>query len=233
MENLKLFSDTHFWTLFTHSCIPLSTLFNVFPLTHKAKSSTNKEQSVPFKTVLTMLLIFMLKRAGDKMLPSGTPISCLCSSERVEPTLTLKERSDRKLWINLGRWPLKPRSQRTARMPCFHVVSQAFSRSKKMVKTCYFLRKAFLMNVSKRTRWSNVLWFFLKPHCFSERRPHDSRDHMRWALIILSIVLHKQLVNAIGLKLPGSEWSLPGLGMGITTASRHDGGKQPDSHTWL
>ena len=39
--------------------------------------------------------------------------------------------------------------------------------------------------------------------------------------------------NARGLKLPGSEWSLPGLGMGITTASRHDGGKQPDSQTWL
>ena len=56
---------------------------------------------------------------------------------------------------------------------------------------------------------------------------------MRRALIILSIVLHKQLVNAIGQKLSGSEWSLPGLGMGITTASRHDGGKQPDSHAWL
>ena len=75
----------------------LSTLFNVFPLTHKAKSSTNKEQSVPFKTALTMLLILMLKRAGDRMLPCGTPISFSCSSERVQPTLTLKERSDRKL----------------------------------------------------------------------------------------------------------------------------------------
>ena len=89
---------------------------------------------------------------------------------------------------------------------------------------CSFLPKAFLINVSKRTRWSNVLWFFLKPHCFSERRPCDSRNHMKRALIILSIILHKQLVNAIGLKLPGSEWSLPGLGMGITTASCHDGG---------
>ena len=29
--------------------------------------------------------------------------------------------------------------------------------------------------------------------------------HMRRALIILSIVLHKQLVNAIGLKLLGSK----------------------------
>ena len=36
---------------------------------------------------------------------------------------------------------------------------------------------------------------------------------MRRALIIFSIVLHKQLVNAIGLKLQGSEWSLPGLGI--------------------
>ena len=123
VENLKPFLDTHFWTRFTHSCIPLSTLFNVFPLRHKTKLSTNKEQSVPFKTALTMLLILMLKRAGDKMLPCGTPISCSCSLERVEPTLTPKKRSDRKLWINLGRWPLKPRFQRSARMPCFQVVS--------------------------------------------------------------------------------------------------------------
>ena len=76
---------------------PLLNAVNVFPLTHKAKSPTNKEQSVPFKKALTMLLILMLKRAGDRMLPCGTPISCSCSSERVEPTLTLKERSDRKL----------------------------------------------------------------------------------------------------------------------------------------
>ena len=68
---------------------------------------------------------------------------------------------------------------------------------------------------------------------FLGKKTYDSRDHMRRALIILSIVLHKQLVNAIGLKLPGSKWSLPGLGMGTTTASRHDGGKQPDSQTWL
>ena len=56
---------------------------------------------------------------------------------------------------------------------------------------------------------------------------------MKQVLIILSIVLHKQLVNATGLKLLGSEWSLLGLGMGMTTVSRHDGGKQPDSQTWL
>ena len=90
----------------------------------------------------------------------------------------------------------------------------------------FFLMKAFLINVWKRTRWSNVLWFFLKPHCFSER-PCDSRDHMRRALIILFVVLQKQLVNAIGLKLPGSEWSLLGLPMEITTASRHENSQIP------
>ena len=44
VKNLKPFFDTHSWMLLTHSCIVLSTLFNVFPLTHKAKSSTNREQ---------------------------------------------------------------------------------------------------------------------------------------------------------------------------------------------
>jgi len=50
---------------------------------------------------------------------------------------------------------------------------------------------------------------------------------MRRALIILSIILHKQMVNAIGLKLPGSEWSLPGLGMGITSAMMAENSQIP------
>ena len=52
-------------------------------------------------------------------------------------------------------------------------------------------------------------------------------------MIILSIILNKQLVNTIGLKLLGSKWSLLDLGMRITTASRHNGGKQLDSQKWL
>ena len=35
------------------------------------------------------------KRAGDKMLPRETPISSSCSSDKVEPTVTLKNWSDR------------------------------------------------------------------------------------------------------------------------------------------
>ena len=96
-----------------------------------------------------MLCIFMLKRAGERMLPCVTPISCSCSSDNFEPTLTLKCQWDKNPSIKCGRWTLKPKSQRSERMPCFHVVSQAFSRSKNMVRTCCFVTKASLMNVSK------------------------------------------------------------------------------------
>ena len=89
VENLKPFSDTHSWMLLTHSCIALSLYLTSFH-SHKAKSSTKNAQSVPFKTALTILLILMLKRTRDRMLPCRTPISCSCSSDRVEPTLTLK-----------------------------------------------------------------------------------------------------------------------------------------------
>ena len=54
VENFNPFSKIYFWTLFTHNCIALSTLCNNLPRTHKAKSSTNKEQSVPCKTALTI-----------------------------------------------------------------------------------------------------------------------------------------------------------------------------------
>ncbi|KAL3875022.1 hypothetical protein ACJMK2_037963 [Sinanodonta woodiana] len=46
----------------------------------------------------------------DKILPWGTPISCWCISERVEPTRTLNSLSERKLEIKEGRRPLRPRS---------------------------------------------------------------------------------------------------------------------------
>ena len=42
------------------------------------------------------------------------------------------------------------------KMPYFHVVSYAFSRSKK-IDTCSFLATTFWINVSKWTRWSKLL----------------------------------------------------------------------------
>jgi hypothetical protein len=57
----------------------------------------------------------------------------------------------------------------------------------------------------------------------------DSRNHKRRALIILSIVLHTQVVSAIGRIFGGSEWSLPGLGIGMTLASFQIDGNPPVS----
>ena len=72
-------------------------------------------------------------------------------------------------------------------MPYFHVVSYAFSRSKKINTACSFLAKAFRIKVTKRTRWSNVLLPWRNPHYIVEKSPLDSRNHTRRALIIRSI----------------------------------------------
>ena len=52
---------------------------------------------------------------------------------------------------------------------------------------------------------------------------------MNQLFTMLSIVLHKQLVKAIGLLLLWSEDSLPGFGIATMVASLQEGGKIPDS----
>ena len=46
-----------------------------------------------------MLLILILNRVGDRMLPCGTPCSYLKVSDNVEPIRTLKDLSDKKFDI--------------------------------------------------------------------------------------------------------------------------------------
>ena len=58
------------------------------------KSSTKREQSRSF-THLTISLILTPNKVGDKMLPCGTPCSCLNMSYKVLPTRTLNVRSDK------------------------------------------------------------------------------------------------------------------------------------------
>ena len=129
VENLKQFSKSQFWTLFMHNCVVLCTQFNAFYRTHKAKSSADKEQSEPFNTDFKTFLIVVWKRGGGMGLPCWTPISCSCSSYRVEPTLTLKRRSGK---IEKGRLPFKIKFQRSPRMPfLLHVVSYFKIKKKK------------------------------------------------------------------------------------------------------
>ena len=78
-----------------------------------------------------------------------------------------------------------------------------------------------------------MLRFFRKLHCSEANKPLDSKTHINRLFTILSIVLHKQLVKAMGLELLGSEESLPGLGIAPLVASLQEGGKIPDSQMEL
>ena len=89
------------------------------------------------------------------------------------------------------------------------------------------------MKWSKRTKWSNMLWFFRKPHWNLEISFLDSRTQTNRSLTIRSMVLQRQLVRAIGRWLVGSERSLFGLGIGTTMDSFHDEGIPPESHMVL
>ena len=86
------------------------------------KSSTYKEESVSL-THLTMLLILILNRVGDMMLPCGTPCYCSKVSDNVEPIRTLKDLSDKKFDVKFGKRPLRPKLCKSFMMPYFHVVS--------------------------------------------------------------------------------------------------------------
>ena len=77
----------------------------------------------------------------------------------------------------------KQSSCKSHNMPCFQVVSYAFSRLKKKKRrkkaiTCSFLIKASLTKVSNVTKWSTMEWFLQKPHWTSDKWPFNSRNHI-------------------------------------------------------
>ena len=74
-----------------------------------------------------------------------------------------------------------------------------------------------------------MLRFFRKPHYSEASKPLDSNR----LFTILSIILHKQLVKAMGLYLLGSEESLPDFSIATMMAFLQEGGKIPDSQMEL
>ena len=68
-----------------------------------------------------------------------------------------------------------------------------------------------------------MLLVFQKPLWASVMSKEDSRKPTRLFLIILSIVLQTQLVNAIGWQLFGSLGYFPGLAIGMIMASFQEG----------
>ena len=105
--------------------------------------------------------------------------------------------------------------------------------SKNTDKTCSFRAQASLMYASRRTSWSVVLRLALAPLCHRDWRPLVSRNQFSLLLTILSLTLQGQHVRDMGLRFVGFEWSLSGLGMGITIASFHSLGNVRILHALL
>ncbi|GFN80781.1 hypothetical protein PoB_000728700 [Plakobranchus ocellatus] len=78
-----------------------------------------------------------------------------------------------------------------------------FRSRKKPLELVFFLEKAFLINVSSLTKWSNVPRTFLKPHCTFDSRFLDLSTWTSRSFTIRSRVLQKQLLSAIGLYRKG------------------------------
>ena len=128
------------------------------------KSSTKKYLSTPGFRLLVMLLIFMLKRVTDSILPWGTPASGFWIFDRVEPIRTRNFLSERKALIKFRSLPFNPMLWRLIMVPYLQVVLYAFSKSKNIVTRCCFYIIASLMEVSNLAKWSIVDLRLLKPH---------------------------------------------------------------------
>ena len=96
----------------------------------------NKYLSTPGFRQLVMLLIFMLKKVTDSILPWGIPSSRFWMFDRVEPIWTRNFLSERKAFIMFVSLPFNPMLCRSFMIPYFQVVLYAFSRSKNIAKRC-------------------------------------------------------------------------------------------------
>ena len=85
--------------------------------------------------------------------------------------------------------PLKFRLYWSYMTPYFQVERIAVS--------CFFFMKASLMKVAWWIKWSMFLLFFWHPVWSLVIWPFDSTCHVRLLLIINSIVLQRQLINAL------------------------------------
>ena len=94
--------------------------------------------------------------------------------------------------------PLTPSSCRSRKIPYFQVVSYAFSKSKNTATTCSFLTKTSRIRVSSLTKLSLELHSERKSDWTGDIRLLISKYQTSLALIILSRVLQRQLVSAIG-----------------------------------
>ena len=153
------------------------------------KITTNSRSKTPCNTAN-----FYIKQCHWQ----NTPSSCLQRLENVDPIRTRNCRSERKLFMKFGNLPRSPRLWWSFIIPNLQVVSFAFSRSKKTaIRSCFWILLS-LIEVSNLTTWSIVDCRFRKLHWELVISLLDSRYQTSLLFTIRSIVLHRQLVSAIG-----------------------------------
>ena len=145
VEIRKPFSESKCCTPLTHNCMALSTLCTNLPRIHKVQSSTNKEESLPLKADLTILFILMLNRAGYRMLPWVTPISCSCSSD-------FKKSVGYKFINTIWKMPSETKDPEIWKNAVFPGRIVRLFQVKENARTCCFCTQASRIKVSKRTR---------------------------------------------------------------------------------
>ena len=134
-ENWKPFSLVYFFILLRQFCICLSSV-GVFGDEYvMAKSSTYRNFSIPVLINSVMLLILRINNVTDKILPWGTPVSCLYMSEVMFLWHTIKVRWERKFLMNMAMFPLIPVLWRSFRIPYFQLYHMLFWDQKRL-KLC-------------------------------------------------------------------------------------------------
>ena len=114
------------------------------------------------------------------------------------PCCTVKVRWERNFLMNVAMFPLIPVLWRSFRIPYLHVVTYAFSRSKKIETTWLFLIRPLRVYILSLVSWSLVPWFHQNPLWYLDKMLCFSRYQISHELTILSIVLQLQLVKAMG-----------------------------------
>ena len=158
-----------------------------------------KEQStVGFKHLIMFILTLM--RVTDKILSCGMPITWLHKSKWVLLLWTLKDQLAKKLLMKIGRLPFSLTLPKSLWYHVSKLFCKPFLKSKNIAIKCSFLMKAFLLGDSSWISWSVVLSFFLKPDGKFVFMFLVSKNQVSLLLMILSRVLHKQLVRIGSLK---------------------------------
>ena len=161
LEILKLFIISHLFILLMVYCSWRSAVHIYLDVEVMQKSSMNL--STPGFRQLVMLLIFMLKRVTDIILPWGIT-SWFWMFDRVEPIRIQNFLSERKAFIKFGSLHFNSTLCWSFMIPYLQVVWYTFSRSKNIATKCCFCKIAFRMEVPNLTTWSIVYLRPLKPH---------------------------------------------------------------------